>query len=116
MSYLYLKALHIIFIVTWFAGLFYMVRLFIYQTETQEKPEPERSILTKEYKRISKLLWHYLAISHFNADIRPACAQLPGVEHGHPAMDDRQAGFRVLPICLSVGLSCKIQEPAEGYL
>jgi protoporphyrinogen IX oxidase len=57
MSYLYLKALHIIFIVTWFAGLFYMVRLFIYQTETQEKPEPERSILTKEYKRISKLLW-----------------------------------------------------------
>lgn len=58
MSYQYLKALHLIFIVTWFAGLFYIVRLFIYQTETQEKPEPERSILTKEYKRISKLLWY----------------------------------------------------------
>ncbi|MDX1629650.1 MAG: CopD family protein, partial [Fulvivirga sp.] len=33
MTFLYLKALHIIFIVTWFAGLFYMVRLFIYQVE-----------------------------------------------------------------------------------
>ncbi len=58
MSYQYLKALHLIFIVTWFAGLFYIVRLFIYQTETQEKPEPEKGILTKEYKRISKLLWY----------------------------------------------------------
>lgn len=57
MSYLYLKALHIIFIVTWFAGLFYVVRLFIYQTETQAKDEPQRSILTAEYKRITKLLW-----------------------------------------------------------
>lgn len=57
MSFLYLKALHIIFIVTWFAGLFYVVRLFIYQTEAQTKPEPERSILTKEYKRITRLLW-----------------------------------------------------------
>ncbi|MGZ3938969.1 MAG: CopD family protein, partial [Flavisolibacter sp.] len=31
--YNYLKALHIIFIVTWFAGMFYIVRLFIYNTE-----------------------------------------------------------------------------------
>lgn len=58
MSYQYLKALHLIFVITWFAGLFYVVRLFIYQTETQEKPEPERGILTTEYKRISKLLWY----------------------------------------------------------
>ena len=58
MSYLYLKALHIIFIVTWFAGLFYIVRLFIYQTESQSKPELERTILTAEYKRISRLLWY----------------------------------------------------------
>ena len=43
--YPYLKALHIIFIVTWFAGMFYMVRLFIYNTEAAEKAEPEKSIL-----------------------------------------------------------------------
>jgi putative membrane protein len=57
MTFLYLKALHIIFIVTWFAGLFYMVRIFIYQTEANEKAEPDRSILTNEYKRNGKRLW-----------------------------------------------------------
>ena len=45
--YLYIKALHIIFIVTWFSGMFYIVRLFIYNTEANEKPEPEKSILQK---------------------------------------------------------------------
>ena len=40
--YLYVKALHIIFIVTWFSGLFYIVRLFIYNAEAGEKPEPEK--------------------------------------------------------------------------
>lgn len=57
---LYLKALHIVFVVTWFAGLFYMVRLFIYQTEANSKVEPDRSVLVKEYKRISKLLWYII--------------------------------------------------------
>ncbi len=57
MAFLYLKALHLIFVVTWFAGLFYIVRIFIYQTEAHEKPEPDRSILIKEYKKNGKLLW-----------------------------------------------------------
>jgi putative membrane protein len=57
---LYLKALHIIFVVTWFAGLFYIVRLFIYQTEARNKEEPDRSILVNEYIRISKLLWYLI--------------------------------------------------------
>jgi len=60
MTFLYLKALHIIFVVTWFAGLFYIVRLFIYQTESYAKPETQRSVLVKEYKRISKLLWYFI--------------------------------------------------------
>ncbi|MTI38192.1 CopD family protein [Fulvivirga lutimaris] len=57
MTAAYLKALHLIFIVTWFAGLFYIVRIFIYQTEANEKPEPDRSILIKEYKKNGRLLW-----------------------------------------------------------
>ena len=57
MDFLNLKALHIIFVITWFAGLFYIVRLFIYHTEAQEKPEPEKSILQKQYKLMSKRLW-----------------------------------------------------------
>lgn len=53
----YIKALHIIFIVTWFAGLFYIVRLFIYQAEALEKPEPERSILSEQLALMANRLW-----------------------------------------------------------
>ncbi|HEX6333975.1 MAG TPA: CopD family protein [Flavisolibacter sp.] len=56
--YLYLKALHIIFMVTWFAGMFYIVRLFIYNTEAHEKPEPERSILLQQLGIMSRRLWY----------------------------------------------------------
>lgn len=58
MSFYYVKALHIIFIVTWFAGLFYIVRLFIYLAESAEKPEPERSILMKQLCLMQKRLWY----------------------------------------------------------
>jgi len=57
MSYLYLKALHIIFVVTWFAGLFYVVRLFIYHSEALEREEPERSVLSRQLAFMSKRLW-----------------------------------------------------------
>jgi putative membrane protein len=55
--YAYLKALHIIFIVTWFAGMFYIVRLFIYNAEANEKGEPEKSILQKQFSIMIKRLW-----------------------------------------------------------
>lgn len=55
--YFYIKALHIIFVVTWFAGLFYIVRLFIYNTEANEKGEPERSILQKQFSVMIRRLW-----------------------------------------------------------
>lgn len=55
--YLYVKALHIIFIVTWFSGMFYIVRLFIYNAESNEKPEPEKTILQRQYGIMIKRLW-----------------------------------------------------------
>ena len=55
--YNYVKALHIIFIVTWFSGLFYIVRLFIYNAEAAAKPEPERTILQQQYKIMIRRLW-----------------------------------------------------------
>lgn len=58
MTFLYLKAVHIIFIVTWFAGLFYMPRLFIYLTEAHAKPQPERSILISQFKIMASRLWY----------------------------------------------------------
>jgi putative membrane protein len=55
--YNYIKALHIIFIVTWFSGLFYMVRLFIYNTEAGERPEPDRTILRQQFSGMIRRLW-----------------------------------------------------------
>lgn len=55
---LYLRALHIIFVVTWFAGLFYIVRLFVYHAEVQSKSEPERNILSAHFKLASRRLWY----------------------------------------------------------
>lgn len=55
---LYVRALHIIFVVTWFAGLFYIVRLFIYHTEAQSRPEAERRVLQQQYSIMEKRLWY----------------------------------------------------------
>jgi len=55
--YTYVKALHIIFIVTWFAGMFYIVRLFIYNTEANDKPEPEKTILQNQFGIMIRRLW-----------------------------------------------------------
>ncbi len=60
MTLLYFKALHLIFVVTWFAALFYIVRLFIYQTEANQKEEPDRTILTNQLKLMSKRLWYFI--------------------------------------------------------
>ncbi|WP_296637611.1 CopD family protein [Polaribacter sp.] len=60
MDFLYIKALHIIFVVTWFAGLFYIVRLFIYHTEAETKLEPAKTILQTQYKLMSKRLWYII--------------------------------------------------------
>ncbi len=57
MDYLSIKALHIIFVITWFAGLFYIPRIFIYQTEALSKSEPERTILQKQLAMMAKRLW-----------------------------------------------------------
>lgn len=58
MTFLYLKAVHIIFIVTWFAGLFYMPRLFVYIVESHGKTEPEKSILLKQLTQMASRLWY----------------------------------------------------------
>lgn len=60
MDFLYLKALHIIFVITWFAGLFYIVRLFIYHVEAESKESPAKKILQEQYKLMSKRLWYII--------------------------------------------------------
>ena len=52
-----LKALHIIFVVSWFAGLFYMVRLFIYHTEAQSMDEVKKQTLSDQFQLMERKLW-----------------------------------------------------------
>lgn len=54
----YVKAIHIIFIVTWFAGLFYIPRLFVYLAEAKQKAEPEKTILTEQFMLMTRRLWY----------------------------------------------------------
>ena len=58
--YNYIKALHLIFVVTWFAGLFYIPRLFIYHIEAWVKPSPEKEILATQLKLMTKRLWYII--------------------------------------------------------
>ncbi len=57
MDYLHFKAIHIIFVVSWFAGLFYLPRLLVYHREAQDKPEPEASILKGALQKYEVLLY-----------------------------------------------------------
>ena len=60
--YQYVLAIHIIFVVCWMAGLFYIVRLFVYHTEAQAKPEPDRKILSDQFVIMERRLWNVIAV------------------------------------------------------
>lgn len=60
MEYNYIKALHLIFVITWFAGLFYIVRLFVYHAEAKLKQQPEQDILIKQYQLMQYRLWYII--------------------------------------------------------
>lgn len=57
----YIKALHVVFVVSWFAALFYMPRLLIYHREAQDKPEPDRGILSEQIKLMQRRLWNFIS-------------------------------------------------------
>ena len=58
--YNYIKSLHLIFVITWFAGLFYIPRIFIYHIEASQKASPEKEILSKQLKLMAKRLWYII--------------------------------------------------------
>jgi protoporphyrinogen IX oxidase len=60
MAYLWFKAFHLVGIVCWFAGLFYLPRLFVYHAEANEQPEPARSILKNQYQIMEKRLYRII--------------------------------------------------------
>ncbi len=62
MTYLHVKALHIIFVVSWFAGLFYLPRIFVYHTEAQSRPDPDKRILSESYIKSARLLLNAIMV------------------------------------------------------
>lgn len=57
MAYYWFKAFHLVGIVVWFAGLFYLVRLFVYHAEAAQEPEPASGILKKQYEIMEQRLY-----------------------------------------------------------
>ena len=62
MLYTILKAVHIIFMVSYFAGIFYLVRLFVYYKDTDEFEEIKRNILREQYVFMAKRLWNIITV------------------------------------------------------
>jgi putative membrane protein len=60
MAYYWFKAFHLIGVVVWFAGLFYVVRLFVYHAEASQEPEPAQTILKNQYQIMEKRLYHII--------------------------------------------------------
>ncbi|NNE25677.1 MAG: protoporphyrinogen oxidase HemJ [Saprospiraceae bacterium] len=60
MLYLLFKSLHIITMVAWFAGLFYLVRLFVYHVEAFDQEEDKRIILTKQFNIMERRLYRFI--------------------------------------------------------
>ncbi|MFK7907971.1 MAG: protoporphyrinogen oxidase HemJ [Chitinophagales bacterium] len=54
------KALHIIGFVTWFAGLFYLARIFVYHVEANDRDETERNILQAQYNIMAARLYRII--------------------------------------------------------
>jgi putative membrane protein len=60
MLYLWLKAFHVVGVVSWFAGLFYHGRLLVYHAEALVSPEPQRGILAQQFKIMEWRLFHII--------------------------------------------------------
>ncbi len=65
MFYLIIKALHLIFVVSYFAGLFYLVRIFVYYKDTDEFESPKKEILRTQYVFMAKRLWNIITVPAF---------------------------------------------------
>ena len=60
MYYMLLKSLHIISMVAWFAGLFYLVRLFVYHREAFAQAEAKKLILVHQYHIMETRLYRII--------------------------------------------------------
>jgi putative membrane protein len=76
MAYLWFKSFHLVGVVAWFAGLFYLPRLFVYHAEANEQPEPARSILQQQYQIMEKRLYRLIMTPALVLTVTMAIAML----------------------------------------
>jgi putative membrane protein len=76
MAYSWFKAFHLVGIVVWFAGLFYLVRLFIYHVEANEESEPAKTILKNQYQIMEKRLYNIITTPGMLLTVAMAIAML----------------------------------------
>ena len=76
---LYLKAFHIIGVVVWFSGLFYLGRLFVYHQEAGTRPEHEAGILKAQFALMEKRLWYAITWPGLVVSIGLGLALIPFV-------------------------------------
>ncbi len=62
MLYSIIKAFHIVFIVSYFAGIFYLVRIFVYYKDTDEFEETKKKILREQYVFMARRLWNIITV------------------------------------------------------
>ncbi|MCW4452692.1 CopD family protein [Kaistella sp. BT6-1-3] len=62
MLYTILKAFHITFMVSYFAGIFYLVRLFVYYKDTDEFEVGKKAILREQYVFMARRLWNIITV------------------------------------------------------
>ncbi len=62
MLYTILKAVHIIFMVSYFAGIFYLVRIFVYYKDTDAFEETKKKILREQYVFMARRLWNIITV------------------------------------------------------
>ncbi len=98
MTYFYIKALHIVFVVSWFSGLFIMVRYFVYHGEALEQDEPKKSILHEEYIKNERLLYHIITMPAMTLTVLTGLTMI----HLNPGL--LQTTWFVTKLCLLVGL------------
>ncbi len=59
-TYLLIKALHLIFVITWFAGLFYIPRLFVYHIEALDQPAAAQAYIVPQLQLMTRRLWNII--------------------------------------------------------
>ncbi|MGZ5193356.1 MAG: CopD family protein [Kaistella sp.] len=62
MLYTILKAFHIVFMVSYFAGIFYLVRLFVYYKDTDDFEAAKKEILREQYVFMARRLWNIITV------------------------------------------------------